>query len=331
MIGAGEKFLSKLRPEMAELLAELESGNNRPVAIDPKNMVAARSEFVRLNERWNTPMPTGVSVRQMDLMERDRVIPLRIFTSTKKTLGSIIFVHGGGFIFGSPETHARFAALLAKGTGLSVVSVDYRLAPEHPFPYPLEDLVAVLERRSEIWRFMDIENGSCVLVGDSAGATLALGALLSRPDLANDIDAAALCYGAFGLNFATPSYVTFSEGYRLTRERMIEFWSYYLPKESMRRRPEAVPLLADSASLSALPPLFINAAGIDPLLSDSVLLHSRVAELGRNDILDIEDGVIHGYLQMSHHLAPAEKAIQRLTQWLARKASPDKTGTTTHD
>lgn len=304
-------------PEMARLLDRLEAENRQPAPIDPNDMTPARADFVRRNQRWNDPMPEAVSVLQTSLATRGQDIPLSILEPASPSPGAIVFVHGGGFVFGSPATHARFAALIAEGAGLPVVSVDYRLAPEHPFPAAQEDVISVLEQRADICRAAEIEVGPCFLIGDSAGATLALSALLARADLARQITAAALCYGAFGTDFESPTYAAFGAGYGLTRQRMIEFWSLYLGEESQRQAPNAVPLLADAARLATLPPLYINAAGLDPLLSDSLMLHQRLSDIGRSDTLDIDEGVVHGYLQMSSELDLARHAINRLTRWVA--------------
>ncbi len=307
------------QPEMARLLARLEAENYQPVPINPHDMTQARVDFEMRNQRWNDPMPEAVSVRHTALATKGRDIPLSIFKTARPAPGAVIFGHGGGFVFGSPATHARFAALIAEGAGLPVVSVDYRLAPEHPFPASQEDLIAVLEQRADIWRAAEIEDGPCVLIGDSAGATLALSALIARVDLAQEVAAAAFCYGAYGTDFDSPSYTAFSTGYGLTRHRMIEFWSLYLREESQRQSPKAVPLLADAARLATLPPLYINAAGLDPLLSDSLMLHQRLSDLGRSDTLAIDEGVVHGYLQMSNELELARHAINRLTRWVAEQ------------
>ncbi len=319
MQSAAHIFSKTPHPEMARILDRLEAENQQPAVIDPQDMTKARADFVGRNQRWNVPMPKTVSVRQTALATRGRDIPLSILEPASPSPGTIVFVHGGGFVFGSPATHARFAALIAEGAGLPVVSVDYRLAPEHPFPAAQEDVISVLEHRADIGRAAEIEAGPCFLIGDSAGATLALSALLARADLARQITAAALCYGAFGTDFESPSYTAFDTGYGLTRQRMIEFWSFYLGGDNQCQGPNAVPLLADAARLATLPPLYINAAGLDPLLSDSLMLHQRLSDIGRSDALDLDEGVVHGYLQMSSELDLARHGINRLTRWVAEQ------------
>ena len=118
-----------------------------------------------------------------------------------------------------------------------------------------------------------------------------------------------LFYGAFGADFTTQSYGQFAEGPGLTRGKMQRYWDWYCADEDARRNPLAAPLHADDNVLRALPPLYLLAAGIDPLLSDTLLFADRLKAVGRNDPLTVVPGVTHGFLQNTNELAAAREAL----------------------
>ncbi len=305
---------------MAALLAEQAAAQLDPVPLAPETLDAARVEFLRRSRRWNALMPDGVTVRDTALAIGDRRIGLKILQPGNPLPGSLVYVHGGGFVFGSPASHARITALLAAGTGLTTISVDYRLAPEHPFPHGLNDVIAVLDNLETLRHDHGFDAGPCLMAGDSAGATLVLSSLLAKPELAASVRGAVLFYGAFGTDFDTPSYRSFAEGYGLTRQRMMDFWSVYLAGADGAAQGRAVPLQAQDAGLSALPPLQLLGAGADVLLSDSVLMHRRLCDLGRDDQLIIEPGCTHGFVQMSSEFPRAAQALGHAAEWLSARA-----------
>ncbi|GAB5378577.1 MAG: alpha/beta hydrolase [Acuticoccus sp.] len=262
------------------------------------NLPAAegRAMSVRNNRRWNIELP------EMDVVDGTLAgLPARTLTPPNDTgKGAILFVHGGGFAFCSQDTHARSARSLALAAGAPVVTFDYRLAPEHPFPAGLDDVRAA-------WaEFAPRYDGRRLgIAGDSAGANLSVTAMLAG--LSPMPDCGLLFYGVFGSDFETPSYKVFANASGLTRARMIRFFDWYVP-QSERDNPLVTPLKASDAALKALPPLYLNAAGIDPLLSDAELFCARLRSLGRDDPFDLFDGVLHGFMQMTVALPAAREA-----------------------
>jgi acetyl esterase/lipase len=207
-------------------------------------------------------------------------------------------------------THERCARVLANETRLPVLVPDYRLAPEHPFPAGLYDVVAFLRAAFTATAEAGVSTGPLIVSGDSAGANLALAAVMHEMKAAHPLPSGVLLfYGTFGANFNTESYSRFAEGPGLTRGKMQRYWNWYCADESARHNPLAAPLQADDNVLRALPPLYLMVAGIDPLLSDTLLFAERLKAVGRNDPLTVVPGVTHGFLQNTNELAAAREAL----------------------
>ena len=307
-------FPAALAPEMEALMMQVVAEDGPPVDTTLLPVGEGRALTERLARRWNRGMPDMADVRNVTL-DADAALgssafTVKVVTPHRARPGAVLFAHGGGFVFCSPATHERQARVLAVESGMSVVIPDYRLAPEHPFPAGLVDVVAALRALHAAPAKFAAAPGPLLVAGDSAGANLALCALLheqsaQRPGAAG----ALLFYGVYDADFTTPSYTQFSEGPGLTHGRMQRFWDHYAPDLPQRRDPLASPMLAADAALRALPPLHLMAAGIDPLLSDSVNFAARLKALGRAETLTIVPGVVHGFLQMARQLGAARAAL----------------------
>jgi acetyl esterase len=299
---------------MAALLARVlaEDGVQPDLTTLPPAVGRAQSE--KNNRRWNLDLPPMQSVRDV-WIEADEVLGsartrLRVLVPDGRIPGLLIFVHGGGFVFCSPESHERCARILAAETGMAVLMPDYRLAPEHPYPAGLMDVIACIRQAQSAPAIFGLDAGPIVIGGDSAGANLALAAILHEQAAAQPALAGALLfYGTFGRDFTTQSYTDFAEGPGLTRARMQHYWQWYVGDRNVAADPLACPLSASDSALAALPPLHLMAAGVDPLLSDTILLHERLRALGRAETMTIVPGVTHGFLQNTIDLAAAREAL----------------------
>jgi acetyl esterase len=235
---------------------------------------------------------------------------MRVLVPYGAGAGAVLFVHGGGFAFCSPETHERCARVLANETRLPVLVPDYRLAPEHPFPAGLYDVVACLRGAFTATSEAGVSAGPLIVSGDSAGANLALAAVMHEERAGHRLPSGMLLfYGTFDADFNTQSYGRFAEGPGLTRGKMQRYWNWYCPHEHARRDPFAAPLRAGDTVLRALPPLYLVAAGIDPLLSDTLLFAERLKTVGRHDPVTVVPGVTHGFMQNTNELAAAREAL----------------------
>lgn len=267
-----------------------------------------------LNRRWNRDLPGMASLREITVPADPGLgsadTRLKILLPAAAARGAILYLHGGGFAFGSPETHERCARVLALESGLPVALPDYRLAPEHPFPAGLLDCVACLRALFAATAGSGAEPVPVLVAGDSAGANLALAAMLHEQREGGLLPAGGLLfYGNYDTDFETPSYRYFSDGPGLTRAKMQRYWSWYAPNDATRHDPIVAPLRASDAELRALPPLYLLAAGIDPSLSDSLNLAARLNRLGRPEAVQVVPGVTHGFLQMTGALPAAREAL----------------------
>ncbi|MEO9529348.1 alpha/beta hydrolase [Roseibium sp.] len=288
-----------------ERLAREDAGLGDPTLLPARQ---GRELAERTNLRWNSDLP-DLSVTEFAVTAAEgHSIPCRLL-SPEKADGLILFVHGGGWAFCDMTTHERSARLLALEAGAHVLTFDYRLAPEAPHPAGLMDCrtvwTAVTARRSELAGC----SGPQALAGDSAGANLALALLLMiQQQQLPAPDAALLFYGVYDADFETASYLGQKDGPGLTRAKMMRYWDWYAAAPADRSRPLVSPFQATDDALRKLPPMFFNAAAIDPLRSDTENLVGRLRSLGRTDPYTLYPGVVHGFMQMSLELPEARKA-----------------------
>jgi acetyl esterase len=303
-----------LSPEMLTLLQRVADETGAPP--DPTLLTPAdgRSQVERANARWNVDLPPMNGVADIWVPANCSLgsseCRMKVLVPRNAVAGAILFVHGGGFAFCSPETHERCARVLATETSLPVLLPDYRLAPEHPFPAGLLDTVACMRAAFSLAAAEGVSSGPLVVAGDSAGANLALAAMLHEQEQGRPLPTAGLLfYGSFGCDFETPSYVRFAEGPGLTKARMQRYWAWYCGGRDLRANPLAAPLAACAAALAALPPLYLMAAAVDPLLSDTLILQRRLKALGRTEEATVVPGVTHGFLQNTNELNSARMAL----------------------
>jgi acetyl esterase len=306
---------TELSPSMralAERVAQEDGPRPDPTLMPPTE---GRAEAEDANRRWNRNLPP--LARRQSLTKPQTTEPasphcaVELLVPDQARPGILIYVHGGGFAFCSPSTHERCARLLAILSGLPVLVPDYRLAPEHPFPAGLEDIVSCLRALPDLRRAAGLPDGPVFLAGDSAGANLAVAAMLHEDAAARPLpDGAALFYGVYDADFGTPSYTAFADGPGLTLGKMQRYWDWYLPDAPARLAPYAAPARASDEALLRLPPLHLSAAGVDPLLSDSIRFAERLAAVGRSERLITHAGVTHGFLQMSDDLPEAQAALR---------------------
>ena len=222
-------------------------------------------------------------------------IPARLYRPTLSSLAApvVVFFHGGGWVIGDLETHDALCADIARGLGLSVLSVDYRLAPEHPFPAAAEDAIAATR-----WLAMSpAEIGHPVTglipAGDSAGGNLA--AVVSvelHGKLAVPIIAQWLIYPGVDMNAAGGSLSEFGEGHVLTADVMAWFMNHYLPPGTDRSHPHASPLHAPS--LAGQPPTLVFTCSLDPLRDQGRAFAGRLIAAGVRTIFREAEGQVHG-------------------------------------
>ncbi len=291
---------------LLERLAAEDAGLGDPTLLPPAE---GRALAERTNARWNRDLPDMRTVTDfmLDAPEGHR-IDCRLL-SPEDASGLIVFIHGGGWAFCSMATHDRSARLLAREAGAHVLTFNYRLAPEAPFPAGLDDCRTVWQAVTGGHGALEGCGGPRAVAGDSAGANLALALMLCAGDAEiAPPDAALLFYGVYDADFETASYQDQKDGPGLTRAKMMRYWDWYAAAPEDRTNPLVSPRQADDDRLRALPPLYLNAAAIDPLRSDTENLVRRLRSLGRTDRYSLYPGVVHGFMQMSLDLPEARMA-----------------------
>jgi acetyl esterase len=210
---------------------------------------------------------------------------------------AIVFLHGGGFVTCDIDVYDGVARQLAKRSGMRVVSVDYGLAPEHPFPVPLDDCIAAIRWVAAHGADWGIDPARIAVAGDSAGANLALASTIALRDAGRSpARGAALMYGCYAPDLNTVSEQVYGGGpYLISRAEMDWYWNQYLPKGADRKNPLAAPLHAD---LRGLPPLFVTASEFDPLRNDSEMLSERLKAAGAPHEFRLWLGTIHACVNL---------------------------------
>lgn len=255
----------------------------------------------------------------------DRTIPgpfgatrLRLYDPLASTTPrpALIYFHGGGWVIGDLETEDRSLRQLALASGAAIVSVDYKLAPEHKFPKPVEDCAAAFTWIADHAAELGLDPARLAVGGASAGANLALASTLLRRDRGDRCPCFMLLfYGVFGDGMETESYRLFGGGdYGLGHDAMAFFYSLYLNDPAQRTAPLVSPVLAD---LHGLPPVFLSVAGLDPLRDDSRLLASRLRTAKVPADIKEYPGVVHGFTLMGRMLDAANKALDDAGRALA--------------
>ncbi|PID61890.1 MAG: lipase [Gammaproteobacteria bacterium] len=265
----------------------------------------------------NTDIPDTVSSRDTAIDGRDgHRVPLRIYHSRNHPDASevLVFVHGGGWVLGDLDTHHGICADLTEATGRIVVAVDYRLAPENPFPAPLHDVIDVLEAVQHQHATLGLPDGRPAVVGDSAGASLILAAALTLRDTPAAPTRLALVYPGVGADIDRPSFIENRDVPGLTDDLMRFFFASYIGGAETLPDVLAAPLLAES--FRGLPPIFISGAEFDPLRDNATDLKARLDDDGVEAELRIEPGIGHGYLWVRRQSAPAARAFVALSEFL---------------
>ena len=236
-------------------------------------------------------------------------IPLRIYTPEAiAPFPLLVYFHGGGWVIGDLETVDSICRTLANQANCVVVSVDYRLAPEHKFPAALEDAYAATKWVAQNASDLNGDKTRIAVAGDSAGGNLAAAvALMARDRGEPPLVYQLLIYPATQYNANTESYRQNGEDYLLTTDDMTWFWNHYLAREADGNNSYASPLL--ESNLSNLPPTLILTAEFDPLRDEAEAYAVRLQDAGVSVKSSRYDGTIHGFVNMAKMLSQGQEAL----------------------
>ena len=231
-------------------------------------------------------------------------IPVRIYRPSAGDGGTLVYFHGGGWVLGSVRTIHGVCSTIAKESGCTVVSVDYRLAPEHPFPAAVDDAWS-----ATTWAFEhghELGSGPVAVGGDSAGGNLAAVVAMRARDADLPLALQLLVYPVTDAGLDTPSYEENATGYWLTRAGMVWFWDQYVPTGD-RFHPDASPLR--SGNLAGVAPALVITAEYDPLRDEGEAYADRLSEAGVSVKLHRYDGLIHGFFRLPAYIDAAYDAL----------------------
>ncbi|MEI6485510.1 MAG: alpha/beta hydrolase [Sphingomonadales bacterium] len=278
-----------VRPDVANLLTMLAAQPGPKLSeISPAEGRAMMGGMTQLLER-----PRGdITVADISIPGPAGAIPARLYTPETSSGAVVAYYHGGGWVIGDIATHDPLCAEIARQLGMRVVSIDYRLAPEAPFPAATEDCIAATRWIAGSPAELGGTVTGVIPAGDSAGGNLA--AVVSL-ELHGEISIPAqwLIYPATDMTWTEGSMAEFADGYLLTRDSMDWFHSHYMSgAEDKRLHPWASPLHAES--LEGLPPAMLFTCGLDPLRDQGRAYAGRLIESGVRVVYREAAGQIHG-------------------------------------
>lgn len=290
---------------------------------DPRNTVRPPPEHVPLSKVRRAAdaamaqlgAPPLVHVADEVVANSGHTVPVRHYRpSDEPVLPVIVFCHGGGFVWGSIDTHDGICRVLAARTGAAVLSVGYRLSPETRYPGAIEDVLAVIGHLEHSASEAGIDPGRISLCGDSAGAHVALSTAFAMLRKGTALRHLALIYPALDPSCASESQRTFADGPLLTREAMLWFWSCYLGGNRGGEKAAHAPLAAD---LKDFPPTTIATAENDILRDEGEAFARRLADAQVDVALQRYEGMVHGFLSLGAQSPAIERCIEDICRRLA--------------
>jgi acetyl esterase len=310
-------LIREIDPQVRALLDKI-NGSRAP-KIHELRIAEAREAFKKMNRR-SVPAAEAVSViADYACPSPGGDIPIRVYVPAGQNGGPrpvIAFVHGGGWVFGDLEDYDSLCCALANRSRCRVVSIGYRLAPEHKYPAALEDV-----ERGLRWIFtnaasLSTDASMIGVVADSAGANLAaVVAQSSQPSL--PIRAFALIYPAMDLTMSHPSHEELGDGYLLTRLTLQWFLGHYLPDGVDPGAPRISPLYGPA--IPGLKHALILTAGFDPLRDEGRAFSDKLRHEGIEVSYECYDSMIHGFMAMGGVVAQADAGISQVASWIKAK------------
>jgi acetyl esterase len=280
----------RIDPELAAVLPAIP-------ALDIGDVAAARAALDELSAQASANVDTGGVVIDDRLVPATggHRIPVRVYAPVDRNgpLPGILYIHGGGFALGTIESEHAGAVLMARAVGAVVVSVDYRLAPEHPFPAGLDDCYDSLTWMRDAAGELDVDLDRIAVFGNSAGGGLAAGVALA----ARDRGGPSLCFQYLGIpelddRLETVSMQTFVDTPMWNRPNAVISWQFYLGDDRSTVSPYAAP--ARATDLSGLPPTYISTMEFDPLRDEGLIYGLRLLQAGVTVELHQYPGTFHG-------------------------------------
>ncbi|MFM0281373.1 alpha/beta hydrolase fold domain-containing protein [Paraburkholderia sediminicola] len=305
-----------LDPQMREFLRRTGEGYRRFPRCDTLPVAEARAIAETVRAPWAAGGPAMQRSDEHHVATRHGDVRVRIhYPAQRESRGALVYLHGGGFVLFSIETHDRLMREYAQRAGIAVIGVDYTRAPDARFPQALDECVDVVRWAGQQAGRLELDAAQIFIGGDSAGASLSMGAALTLRD-ANEplLKGVVLNYGSFGSNLFRDSMVRYGAGdYGLSLHDIVWFRGLYLRHGRDFNDPRVNLVRAD---LAGLPPVCMVVAQCDPLHDDSVELERRLVSAGVEVTAKTYVGAVHSFLEAVSISALAAEAFDDTARWL---------------
>jgi acetyl esterase len=291
-----------------------------PETINSESIEENRDKLNRDSTKLSKEAIPFPNIKDVTLEVNSQKIPVRIYTPVEEEkLPIIIYSHGGSWVAGNLDTHDKVCRKLSHNTKAIVISVNYRLAPENPFPAGVNDVYNILEWASKNGKSINGDETLISVVGDSSGGNLSAAvSLMSRDKNGPHIACQVLIYPStniYELNSESWSY--FANDFNISTEEMEKYISLYVPEKEDRKSPYASPLLAKD--FKNLPHTLVITAEIDPLRDEGEAYGNKLKEAGNQAQIIRINGVTHGFITMDKITDKADEALNQISSYLQKE------------
>lgn len=306
-------------PDVIKLSGLLMGSGARPVFM--QTVEQARADYRKNSEKFGGPALPMAEVRDFGVPGPDGEIGLRLYRpeGAAEPGPALVYVHGGGWVLGDLESHDKICRAIAAQVPCRVVAIDYRLAPEHPFPAGPDDVFAALAWIAENAVSLGIAGDRLAIGGDSAGGTMSASACLDARSKGLSLRAQVLIYPCTDCTAGAGTWMSRMQNAQvppLDPETLRWFFSKYLPPAAQAASSDwrLSPLHAES--LANLPPALVLTAGLDPLRDEGRAYADRLAASGVPSVYREFPGQIHGFIEFGGVMAAAGEAIGDIARFL---------------
>jgi acetyl esterase len=302
-------MMRELHPDM-RILQEAQK-----IAYGGTGIEGIRAAWTAYTQSLAEPPPAHIAVRDLVVPTAGHAVPVRVYRHAAPSGAALLYMHGGGFMKGDLDSSDPIAWGYCDQSGATVISVDYRLTPEHPFPAAFDDCYGVLAWAAAAAGDLGIDPTRIGLVGDSAGGQLAAGLCLASRDRGGPpVRAQAVIYTVVGCEMTGGSYDENATGFGLTTEHCRSSARLLLTEPAHWENPYARPILAES--FAGLPPAFVHAAELDPVRDDSRHYAARLALAGVDVTYREARGMLHGFMRARFKGAAARAEYDAICAFL---------------
>lgn len=277
---------------------------------NPQNSLDGARKFLEtMSLQLSGKKESVAMIEELSIQQENHQIPIRIYRPDGRDTqlsSAIIYIHGGWFIAGGYETHDAVVRKLANRTGSVVIFIDYRLAPEHPFPAGLNDCIGTVNWIFENAESLGIDSDKVGIIGDSAGGALSTAV---STQLGKQLKFQVLIYPAADNQLNSNTWKTYENGPVLTKQGGIEAWADYLPEEE-KNNPLAIPVLIKD--FKETPSTLIILAEHDPLLDDGKQLSENMKNAGVDLKISLYKDMVHGFMHMGELLEEVQSAVDEM-------------------